>query len=55
MTLAHAGADVRGAGGQVAELLAEGVIHLAFKMVIEAIDVLPGFVERKAAAHHLEP
>ena len=51
---AHARADVGGTGGQVAELLAEGVADPLLEQVVHAVDVLPCLVEGEAAAHHLE-
>ncbi len=47
MTLgAHSGADVGGAGGEVAELLAEGVTDALLQQIVHAIDFLPGLMER---------
>ena len=39
---AHAGADVGGAGGQIAELVVEGVGDLVLDQVVDAVDLLPG-------------
>ena len=51
---ADAGADVGGAGRQVAELGTVGVGELLFELVVEAIDSLPDVVEREPREHHLD-
>ena len=50
----HPGADVGRAGGQVAELVAEGVTDALFQHVVNAVDLLPGLVEGEAAANDLQ-
>src|SRR5204862_716385 len=50
---AHAGTDVGGASGQVAQLLAERIIDAILQHVVNAVDVLPSFVQSEAAAHDL--
>ena len=52
---AHAGADVRRAGGQVAEAVAEGVGDAGFDQVVELVDLLPGGAEVEPALHDLDP
>ena len=51
----HAGAHVRGACGQIAEFLTERISHFLLQEVVDLVDVLPGFVQRQTAAHHLKP
>ena len=51
---AQAGADVGRAGGEIAEFLAEGIGDAFLELVVEAVGVLPGFVEGEAGADHLQ-
>ena len=51
---ADAGADVGRAGGQVAELGAEGVGELLFELVVELVDRVPDLGEAKAREHELD-
>ena len=51
----HAGADVRGAGREVAEPLVEGVGDLLLDQVVELVDLLPRRGQVEAALHHLDP
>ena len=52
---ADAGADVRRAGGEIAEAVAVGVGDAGFDQVVELVDLLPGRVEVEAAVEHLDP
>ena len=52
---ADAGADVRRAGGEVAELFAEGEADALLELVVDAVDLVPAFVERQPAAEDLDP
>jgi len=47
------GADVRRAGGEIAKLLVEGVVHAAFQNIIQPRDLPPGGIQIEAAVHHL--
>ena len=51
---ANAGADVGRAGGQVAELGAEGVGQLFLELVVELVDRVPDFREPEARKHELD-
>ena len=51
---AHAGADVRGASGEEAESVVEGVGQSGFEVVVDRVDLLPSFVERQPRAHDLD-
>ena len=51
---AHPGADVGRAGGEVAELVVEGVGQAGFEGVVEPVDDLPGVVEGQPAAQDLQ-
>ena len=51
---ADAGADVGRAGGQVAELGAEGVGELFLELVVELVDRVPDFGEPEAREHELD-
>ena len=50
----HAGADVGGAGRQVAQPLVEGVGDLLLDQVVDAVDLLPDAVQVQPALHHLD-
>ena len=52
---AQAGADVRGAGGEVAEAVVVGVGDAGFDQVVELVDLLPGRAEIEAALEDLDP
>ena len=52
---AHARADVRRAGGQIAQPLVEGVGHLLLDQVVDAVDLLPDAAQLQPALHHLDP
>ena len=52
---AHAGAHVRGAGGQIAQLGMEGERHLVGDQRVDAVDLLPGVLQIEPAVHHLDP
>ena len=49
----HARADVGRAGGQVAELLVEGVGDVLLDEVVDAVDLLPDALQVQAALHDL--
>ena len=51
---AQAGADVRGAGGQIAELRVIGVGDLLGEQRVDAVDLLPGGLQVEPAVHHLD-
>ena len=51
---ADAGADVGRAGGQVAELRAEGVGELFLELVVELVDRVPDLGEPEAREHELD-
>ena len=51
----HAGADVRGAGRQVAQPFVEGVGDLLFDGVVDGVDLFPDAVQVEAALHDLDP
>ncbi len=51
----HAGADIGRASRQVAELFAESVTDTLLEQVVDLVNILPGLVEREAAAHDLKP
>ena len=50
----HAGADVGGAGGQVAPALVEGVGHMLLDQVVDVVDLFPGRLQVQPALHHLD-
>src|SRR5262249_33080397 len=45
---AHASADVRGAGREIAELFVEGVGDLFFHQIVDAVDRFPGVCQIQA-------
>ena len=50
---AHAGADIRGASGQIAQALMERIIEVRLDCVIDPVGHIPARIQVETAVHDL--